>query len=110
MTERAAFLNARNVLFQNRENRAAALEAFQWPSLETFNWALDYFDVYATGNVNPALWIVEENGTEAKVSFQDMSLRSNQVANSLRALGVKRGDGVLIMLDNVHLLCETVLA
>ena len=110
MTEHAAFLHARNVLFQNRENRAAALEAFQWPSLENFNWALDYFDVYATGNVNPALWIVEENGTEAKVSFQDMSLRSNQVANSLRALGVKRGDGVLIMLDNVQPLWELVLA
>ncbi len=53
---------------------------------------------------------MEENGSEAKVSFQDLSHRSNQVANALRALGVQRGEGLLIMLDNVMPLWEVVLA
>ena len=110
MTGRESFLQARNTLFQHREDRAAARHDFRWPVLDTFNWALDYFDVHAAGNSHPALWIVEENGTEAKVSFQDMSRRSSQVANALRGLGVRRGDGVLIMLDNVQPLWEVMLA
>jgi acetyl-CoA synthetase len=110
MNGREAFLVARDFLVQHRNDRAGAIKGFQWPVLETFNWAIDYFDVYAAGNENPALWIVEENGTETKVSFQELSLRSNRVANSLRALGVRRGDGVLLMLDNVLPLWETMLA
>jgi acetyl-CoA synthetase len=110
MSGREAFLYARNVLLQHREDQAGAYRKFRWPVLETFNWALDYFDVYAKGNGTPALWIVEENGSETKVSFQDLSLRSNQVANALRGMGVRRGDGVLIMLDNVMPLWEIMLA
>ena len=110
MNGREAFLVARDFLVQHRNDRASAIRAFKWPVLETFNWAIDFFDVYAAGNENPALWIVEENGSETKVSFRDLSLRSNQIANSLRALGVKRGDGVLIMLDNVLPLWEMMLA
>ena len=110
MDGREAFLAARDLLVQHRNDRAGAVRAFRWPVLETFNWAIDYFDVYAAGNESPALWIVEENGSETKVSFRELSLRSNQIANSLRALGVRRGDGVLIMLDNVLPLWEMMLA
>ena len=110
MNGREAFLVARDFLVQHRNDRAGAIREFRWPVLETFNWAIDYFDVYATGNESPALWIVEENGSETKVSFRELSLRSNQLANSLRALGVRRGEGVLIMLDNVLPLWEMMLA
>ncbi len=104
------FLAARDLLVKYRDDRDSATREFQWPVLDTFNWALDYFDAFAQDNECPALWIVEENGSEAKVSFRDLSLRSNQVANSLRAMGVQRGDGVLIMLDNVLPLWEVMLA
>jgi acetyl-CoA synthetase len=110
MNGREAFLVTRDFLVKHRDDRDAAIRAFQWPVLETFNWAIDYFDVYAAGNESPALWIVEENGSETKASFRELSLRSNQVANSLRALGVRRGDGVLLMLDNVLPLWEMMLA
>ena len=110
MTARDAFLQARNVLIEHRDDFAGACRDFRWPVLNDFNWALDHFDVYAAGNARPALWIVEENGNETKVSFQDLSARSNQVANALRALGVRRGEGVLIMLDNVLPLWEVMLA
>ena len=110
MNGREAFLHARAFLVQHRDDYATACRDFRWPVLDTFNWALDYFDAYATGNDKPALWIVEENGAETKVSFQELSRRSNQVANALRAMGVERGDGVLIMLDNVLPLWEVMLA
>ena len=110
MNEREAFLSARQFMFENSHDRVAACKGFKWPVLENFNWALDHFDVMAAGNEKPALWIVEEGGSETKVSFQEMSQRSNQVANALRGLGVKRGEGVLIMLDNVRPLWEVLLA
>ncbi|WP_243302237.1 AMP-binding protein [Geothrix oryzisoli] len=110
MNGREAFLQARDFLVQHRDDYATARRDFRWPVLDTFNWALDYFDAYAVGNDRPALWIVEESGAETKVSFQELSRRSNQVANSLRAMGVRRGDGVLIMLDNVLPLWEIMLA
>jgi acetyl-CoA synthetase len=110
MTASEAFLRARDFLVERREDYPSAIRDFQWPVLDNFNWALDHFDAYAAGNDSTALWIVEEGGTETKVSFQELSARSNQVANALRALGLRRGDGVLVMLDNVLPLWEIMLA
>src|SRR5947209_1661240 len=59
----------------------------------------------------PALWIVDAStGEEIKLSFLELSRRSNQVANYLRALGLKRGDHLLLLLGNVVPLWETMLA
>jgi acetyl-CoA synthetase len=83
---------------------------FRWPQLNEFNWALDYFDAMAEGNQANALWIVEEDGSEQRYSFQQLASRSNQVANHLRALGVRRGERILLMLGNDVALWETMLA
>jgi len=72
----AAFLAARDFLLKHREDYATATRDFRWPPLGEFNWALDYFDALARGNDAPALWIVDENGSEDKVSFARMSQRS----------------------------------
>ncbi len=105
-----AFIEARDLLLRHRRDYAQAVAAFRWPVLDRFNWALDYFDPMAAGNGQPALWIVGEDGRETKLSFADLSARSNQVANFLRGLGVKRGDRILLMLGNVVPLWETMLA
>ncbi|BAL23188.1 AMP-binding protein [Azoarcus sp. KH32C] len=110
MTAVAEFLKARDFLLANRTDYAAAYAGFQWPQLSEFNWALDYFDSMARGNDKPALWIVEEDGRESKLSFAEMSARSNRVANWLREQGVARGDRILIMLGNEVPLWETMLA
>ncbi|MBE1532060.1 AMP-binding protein [Actinomadura algeriensis] len=104
------FRGARDFLLANRDDYAVAYERFRWPVLTGFNWALDWFDRIAEGNDAPALWIVEEDGTEAKFSFADLSRRSNQVANLLREHGVRRGDRIVLMLGNQVELWETVLA
>ncbi|HWB50691.1 MAG TPA: AMP-binding protein [Stellaceae bacterium] len=105
-----AFLKARAFLWENRTDYEAAYRDFRWPALDRFNWALDYFDRMAHGNDRPALWIVDEGGGEAKVSFAAMAERSSRVANYLRGLGVRRGDRVLLMLGNVVPLWEVMLA
>ena len=105
-----AFRAARDLLLAHREDYAAAREHFRWPELGEFNWALDWFDKIAAGNDRPALWIVEQDGNERRISFAEMARRSNQVANWLRGHGVRRGDRIILMLGNQVELWETILA
>src|SRR5471030_3449251 len=105
-----AFLQARDFLLRHRDDYAAAYKDFAWPELTEFNWALDWFDEYARSNLAPALWVVEENGEETKLSFAELSARSNQLANWLKQQGVQRGDRILLMLPNQPALWETMLA
>ena len=109
-TGAAAFLAARDFLLQHREDYATAYRDFRWPQLTEFNWSLDHFDALARGNDAPALWIVDENGAEDKLSFARLAERSNQVANWLRGLGVQRGDRVLLLMPNEVALWESMLA
>src|SRR3954452_17723968 len=111
MTDRSTdFIAARDLLLEARTDRARAVRDFRWPSMPVFNWALDYFDAIARGNDRPALWVVAEDGGEQKVTYADLSARSNQLANWLRAQGVRRGDRILLMLPNVPPLWQTMLA
>ena len=105
-----AFIAARDFLLAHRTDYDTAVRDFRWPVLDEFNWALDHFDVMAAGNDAPALWIVGDDGREHKWSFREMSERSAQVANHMRALGVRRGDRILLMLGNEVALWETMLA
>ncbi|GAA2488818.1 AMP-binding protein [Streptomyces gobitricini] len=104
------FREARDFLLRHREDYEAAYEGFTWPRPARFNWALDWFDVIAEGNDGTALHIVEEDGTEARVSFAEMRTRSDRVANWLRGLGVRPGDRIVVMLGNQVELWETALA
>src|SRR5689334_11841261 len=89
-----AFRAARDLLLAHRTDYAAAYREFRWPTLSHFNWARDWFDgVLAVEHADAtALWIVEEDGHEQRLSFAELSTRSSQVAGWLRARGVRRGD------------------
>lgn len=105
-----AFLAARDLLLLHRRDIKAARAAFRWPALGRFNWALDHFDRMAAGNEASALRFVAPGAPETSISFAALSARSNQVANHLRALGVRRGDRILLLLGNVQPLWEAMLA
>jgi acetyl-CoA synthetase len=105
-----AFLAAREFLLEHRQDYETAYRDFRWPQLDKFNWALDYFDDYARANDKPALWIVGESGPEVKLSFAEMSRRSNQVANFFREHGVCRGDRIVVQLSNHRAMWEIMLA
>lgn len=107
-TER--FRAARDFLLQHREDYRTAYEGFAWPRPDRFNWALEWFDVIAAGNDRTALHLVEEDGTETRVSFAEMSARSDRAANWLRDQGVRAGDRIIVMLGNQAELWETALA
>lgn len=106
-----AFLDARDFLLRHRTDYETAYRDFQWPALDAFNWALDYFDPMARGNDRPALWIVDAaTGSGDPYSFAQMSERSSRIANWLRAIGVVRGDRILLMLPNRVELWDAMLA
>ncbi|MFF5436213.1 AMP-binding protein [Streptomyces achromogenes] len=110
MTATETFRRARDFLLAHREDYATAYEGFRWPRPGHFNWALDWFDVIAEGNDRTALHIVEEDGGETRLSFAELSERSNRVARWLRERGVAPEDRILVMLGNQAELWETALA
>jgi acetyl-CoA synthetase len=109
------FQDARAFLLKHRADYDKAIAEFRWPDEKRFNWALDWFDAGLASNPESrdrtALWIVDAaTNTETKLSFAALSRRSNQTANFLRDLGLKRGDHLLLLLGNVVPLWETMLA
>ncbi len=109
------FKEARAFLLKHRTDYDKAVADFRWPDPVDFNWALDWFDAElardADSKSRTALWIVDAGSNrETKLSFEALSRRSNQVANFLRAKGLKRGDHLLLLLGNLVPLWETMLA
>src|SRR5271170_4554102 len=109
------FQQARSFLLKHRTDYDAVVKGFRWPDPVPFNWALDWFDAELARDPAsrdlPALWIVDAAANrETKLSFAELSRRSNRVANFLKAQGLRRGDHLLLLLGNVVPLWETMLA
>ncbi len=109
------FREARDFLLHTRENYAEARTGFRWPDPVPFNWALDWFDAELASAPSSrdrcALWVHDTaTGLDTRLSFRELSRRSNRVANFLRSLGLRRGDHLLLLLGNVPALWETTLA
>jgi acetyl-CoA synthetase len=108
-----AFRAARDHLLRHRTDAEAATEAYRAPRPKSFNWALDWFDVVATDPVTSArtaLWVVDEDGSQQRVSYSEMAARSSRLAGWLTVQGVRRGDRLMLMLGNRVELWETMLA
>jgi acetyl-CoA synthetase len=102
----------RDALLDHRDDYETAYRDFRWTPLEHFNWAVDWFDgvLAAERPDQTALWVVEEDGSEAKLTFAELSARSSQVAAWLRGEGVRRYERILLMLGNQVELWEVLLA
>ena len=106
----AAYRAARDLLLGHRTDYETARAQFTWPDLDEFNWALDWFDVLAAEHPERDALRVVTADTDVRLSYAELAARSNQVANWLRGLGVRRGDRVLVMLGNIAPLWEVILA
>ena len=76
------YRSARDQLVDVITDYDKAVATFEWPRLTgAFNWAIDWFDVIARDNDRAALWIVEQDGSEQKVTFDEMADRSDRVGH-----------------------------
>ena len=102
---------ARDFLIEHRSDYATAVERFRWPRPSTFNWGVEWFDVIAQERPDqPALVIVEQDGTTSSLTYAALSARSDQVAGWLQANGIERGERIVLMLGNQLELWEIILA
>ncbi len=101
-----AYQEALAFLQGHATDQPAAVAGFRWPQLTRFNWALDHFAPLAArlGDAPALLW---EGG---QLGYAPLDAAANRAANYLRALGVGRGDRVLLMLSNVPELWVAMLA
>ena len=110
-TSTASYRAARDRLLELRAEHARAVEEFAFPDVgDRWNWGIDWFDAVARGNDHPCLTIVQQDESSRTWSFDEMARRSDQVAARLAALGVGRGDSVILMLGNQVELWESMLA
>lgn len=101
----------RDFLFAHATDYAAARDGFAWPEVDEFNFALEWFDVVAGEKPDrPAVQIVEADLTLRTWTYGELSTRSDQVAAWLTDLGLRRGDHVIVMLNNTIELWEVMLA
>ena len=101
---------ARDFLFDHATDYDGAVAGFRWPELTEFNFALEWFDVVAAEHPDrPAVTIVDAALNDVSTSYGELARRSDQVANWLLALGLKRGDAMIVMLPNTIELWEILL-
>lgn len=109
-TNTQKFLEARNYLLQNRLDYDKVIKEFKWPVFSDFNWARDWFDVYAEGANKTALWIKRDGEADSILSYKELSERSNKLASYLQKIGVKQGDRIVVLLPNIVATWEMTLA
>ena len=82
----------------DRPNYDELYASFRWNIPARYNIAADVCDRHADDADKIAL-IVEEDGGEARrISFREIHRRANQLANLLSALGLAKGDRVMLLL------------
>jgi acetyl-CoA synthetase len=75
---------------------------FTWQLPDRFNFGCDVVDAYAQSEPDKLAVIgCDESGAERRLTFAEVQRSTNRLANTLRNLGVNRGDCVLIMLPRI---------
>jgi acetyl-CoA synthetase len=110
MSPTDSFIAARRFLLDNRTAYEKAYREFRWPDLSDFNWARDWFDVYAQGNNKTALWLQREGKDEVRFSYEELAERSDRVAHFLQRHRVEPGGRIVLCLPNVSAIWELMLA
>ena len=107
------FRAARDLLVECQTDYERARAEFEWPRFEHFNFGFDWFDRLAQDPARqdvPALIIAEDDGRSTERTFAELSAASNRAANWLAEQGLRRGDRLILMLNNQVELWEFMLA
>jgi acetyl-CoA synthetase len=75
---------------------------FKWEIPEHYNFGFDGIDRWAEDRTKLALISVDDTGVHAvRHTFYDLMRLSNQFANVLLKMGIKKGDRILLMLPRI---------
>ncbi len=75
---------------------------FDWETPERFNFGRDVVDRWAAQDRPAMIWLgAGEAAEERRLDFARFSILSNRFANAARALGIARGDRVMVLLGKV---------
>jgi len=75
---------------------------FRWKVPEYYNFGFDVIDQWAEDRTKLALISIDRTGKRDRYhTFFDLKMQSNQFANVLRNLGIKKGDRVLVILQSI---------
>jgi acyl-coenzyme A synthetase/AMP-(fatty) acid ligase len=83
---------------------------FRWEVPQHYNFAFDVVDRWGEDAEKLAMLWLDERGDQKRLTFRDFTMRSNQVGNALRSMGIRAGDRILIMLPRLPEWWEAVLA
>ena len=85
--------------FIDRKVEDGLLKEISFKGAETFNFAFDVID--ELGRTKPgklAMLHIANDGTERRFTFQDIKKESARAANYFKAMGIRRGDRVMLVL------------
>ncbi len=81
------------------ENEVGTPLSIKFKNTDRFNFAFDLVDALADRNPKKtAMLHISRDGEERRFTFKDIKKASNQVANYFKALGIKKGDKVMLVL------------
>ena len=97
--------------FIDRKVEDGLLKEISFKGEEHFNFAFDVVD--ALGDSQPeklAMLHLSEDGTERRFTFQDLKKESARTANYFKAMGIQKGDRVMLVLKRHYQYWFSVLA
>ncbi len=84
---------------QAEEDENGGLRSISFPNAERFNFAFDCVDAIAAKYPQKlAMLHLDKHKTERRFTFEDMSRASSRAANYFKALGIRKGDRVMLVL------------
>ena len=106
MTVRRSIVQARSSeeyvckdFFDVKEDEQGALRSLSFPNAEKFNFAFDCVDAIAAKYPDKlAMLHLDKHKNERRFTFSDISRASSRAANYFKALGIRRGDRVMLVL------------
>ncbi len=95
----------------SKVDEAGGLRDIKFTNADDFNFAFDIVDVLAEKCPDKtAMLHISREGRERRLTFKDMMVYSNKIANYLTFLGIKKGDKVILVLKRHYQFWFTILA
>ncbi len=87
---------------QKKDRYDVMYKNFKWKIPKYYNFGFDVVDQWAKDRTKLALISIDRTGEKARYhTFYDLKVQSNQFANVLREMGVKKGNRVLVILQSI---------